>query len=108
MYSIIAVTEVDVLMKKDNHSTEEKLIILVTNNARKKMNVNLGLLVFMNDGSVFKSVNHSGLFEKDNFINRYNCDWIKTATNERIINTAFHETFHAVRQQAEVFAAYFF
>ncbi len=43
MYSIIAVTEIDVLIKKDDHSTKEKLIISATNYARKKMNVDLGL-----------------------------------------------------------------
>jgi hypothetical protein len=39
MYRIVAVIEVGVLMKKDNHSTKEKLIISVTNYAYKKMNV---------------------------------------------------------------------
>ena len=100
MYSIIAVIEVGVLMKTDNNSAKEKLILSATNYAREKINVDPGLWVFINDGSVFKSIYHSGLFEKDNFVIRYNRDWIKIASEEQIIKTAFHETFHAVQQQA--------
>lgn len=87
-------------MNKENHSFKEKLIISATNYAREKMNVDPGLWVFINDGSVFKSFHHSGLFEKDTFVIRYNRDWIKIASEEQIIKTAFHETFHAVQQQA--------
>lgn len=87
-------------MSHDNHNFKEKLIISATNFAREKTNVDPGLWVFVNNGNIFKSINHSGLFEKDTFVIRYNRDWLKIASEEQIIKTAFHETFHAVQQQA--------
>src|SRR5690606_34662171 len=89
-------------MDHDNHSFKEKLIISATNFAREKTNVDPALWVFVNKGNIFKSINHSGLFEKDTFVIRFNRDWIKIASEEQIIKTAFHETFHAVQQQALV------
>ena len=101
--SIIAITKQGVFkMSHDNHSLKEKLIISATNFAREKTNVDPGLWVFINNGDIFKSINHSGLFEKDTFVIRYNRDWIKIASEEQIIKTAFHETLHAVQQQVLV------
>lgn len=53
--------------------------------------------MLINDGSVFKLVNHSGPIGKDNFIIRYKRNWIKTTTNEQIIKASLHETLYVVQ-----------
>lgn len=71
-----------------------------TNYARKLMNIDESLWVFINDGSIFKSVHHSGLYDKANFIIRFNREWLKTATFKNVVKTSFHEVFHIIQHQA--------
>lgn len=88
-------------MNNCNGSTNEKLIISATNYARSVIGIDESLWVFINDGKIFKSINHSGMYDKEHFVIRYNRDWLKTAEFERIIKCAFHEVFHVV-QHAEL------
>lgn len=90
-------------MNNCNGSTNEKLIIFATNYARSVIGIDESLWVFINDGNIFKSVNHSGMYDKEHFVIRYNRDWLKAAEFERIIKCAFHEVFHVV-QHAELIA----
>lgn len=89
-------------MNNCNGSFQEKLIISATNYVRKIMTINENIWVFINDNKIFKSTNHSGMYDKENFIIRYNRGWIQMATYEQIIKCAFHESFHAVQHQALV------
>lgn len=83
-----------------NIKFNEKLVIAATNYARKIMEVDCSLWVFINEGDFFKSINHAGMFQKDEFAIRYNRDWLKLADIESVIKCAFHETFHAVQYSA--------
>lgn len=78
------------------------LVIASTNYARKILNIAEELWVFINDGDMFKSINHSGLFDKDAFAIRYNREFLKSASIEKIMKLAFHETFHAAQLEAVV------
>lgn len=78
------------------------LVIAATNYARKILNIAEELWVFVNDGSMFKSEVHSGLFDKDAFAIRYNKEFLKTASTEKVMKLAFHETFHAAQLEAIV------
>lgn len=89
-------------MNNCNGSMNEKLVIAATNFVRKIMSVDDELWVFINDGDNFKSINHSGMFQMDFFAIRYNREWLKTATHEKIIKCALHEAFHAVQYSAVV------
>jgi len=89
-------------MNNCDSSINEKLAISATNYVRKLMNVDGALWVFINDGDMFKSVNHSGMFQKDTFVIRYNREWLKTADQEKIVRCAFHEVFHVVQYTAIV------
>lgn len=89
-------------MNNCNGSLNEKLVIAATNFARRLLKVDDALWVFINDGDMFKSVNHSGLFEKEMFVIRYNRDCLRTAQTDRIIKCAFHETFHSVQYSAVI------
>ena len=80
----------------------EKLVIAASNYVRKLMNIDDSLWAFINKGDMFKSINHSGMFQKDVFVIRFNREWLETTTHERIIKCAFHETFHAVQYSAVV------
>lgn len=66
------------------------------------MDIDDALWVFINDGDMFKSINHSGMFQKDVFVIRYNQEWLKTAVQEKIIKCAFHEAFHAIQYAAVI------
>lgn len=85
-------------MNNCDGSKNEMLVIAATNYARKLMYIDESLWVFINDGKHFKSINHSGLYDK-NFIIRFNREWLKTAKEEQILKCAFHEVFHAVQHQ---------
>lgn len=89
-------------MDKTNVTFKEKLVISATNFARNLLKVDDALWVFINDGDMFKSINHSGLFEKEMFVIRYNREWLKISQTDRIIKCAFHETFHAVQYSAVI------
>lgn len=89
-------------MNNCNGSLNEKLVIAATNFARNLLKVDDALWVFINDGDMFKSINHSGLFEKEMFVIRYNREWLRTAQPDRIIKCAFHETFHSVQYSAVI------
>ena len=89
-------------MKNSYGSLNERLVIAATNYARKLLKVDDALWVFINDGDMFKSINHSGLFEKELFVIRYNRDWITTAETGKIIKCAFHETFHTIQYSAVI------
>lgn len=78
-----------------NLQRKEKLVLSATNYARKHLGINDTILVFINDGKVFKSTKHSALYEIDLGIIRYNKDWLKTASTERILRCAFYEVFIA-------------
>lgn len=100
--SIIDCKERSIPMNNFNRSMKEKLAIAATNFVRKLMKVDDALWVFINDGDMFKSINYSGMFQKDIFVIRYNRDWLKTAAHEKILMCAFHETFHAIQYSAVV------
>lgn len=89
-------------MNNCDGSMNEKLVIAATNFARQILNVDEALWVFINNGDMFKSINHSGLFDKDMFVIRYNRQWLITADKDKIIKCAFHETFHAVQYSAVI------
>src|SRR5690554_7302302 len=76
-----------------------KLIISFTNYARKLLNIDENLWVLISDENHFVSNEHSGLYDKLNFLIRYNKGWIKTASNSEIIKCAFHEVFHCLQHQ---------
>ena len=78
------------------------LVIAATNYARKILNIAEELWVFVNDGDMFKSNNHSGIFDKDAFAIRYNSEFLKDASTEKVMKLAFHETFHAAQFEAIV------
>lgn len=80
----------------------EKLVIAGTNYIREKLKIDENIWVFINDGKNFESDKHSGKFEKEVGVIRYNKDFSKTATEEQVLKLAFHETFHAFQFQ-EVF-----
>ena len=90
-------------MNNCNGSINEKLIISATNYTRSIIGIDEALWVFINDGTIFKSIHHSGMYDKEHFVIRYNREWLKTAEFERIIKCAFHEVFHVV-QHAELIA----
>ncbi len=81
-------------MHKNNQSLNEKLIISATNYAREFLNIDEELWVFINDSKHFMGINHSALYDKENFIIRFNKDWLINATEDNILKTAFHEVFH--------------
>lgn len=78
------------------------LVIAATNYARKILNIAEELWVFVNDGNMFKSNNYSGIFDKDAFAIRYNSEFLKDASTEKVMKLAFHETFHAAQLEAIV------
>lgn len=82
-------------------STNEKLIISATNFARSLLNIDEDLWVFINEQTHFNGNDHSALYDKENFLIRYNKEWLKNANSENIIKTAFHEVFH-VLQHSEI------
>ena len=84
-------------MHKNNQSLNEKLIISATNYAREFLNIDEGLWVFINDSKHFMGIHHSALYDKENFIIRYNKDWLINATEDNILKTAFHEVFHVLQ-----------
>lgn len=94
------IKESNLFMKKKYVKYKERLIVSATNYARKIMNIDEFLWVFINDGNIFKSVNHSGLYDKANFIIRFNREWLKIAEFKNIVETSFHEVFHVVQHQA--------
>jgi len=49
---------------------------------------------------MFKSIDHSAMYDKDNFLSRYNRDWLKNADHKQIIKCAFHEVFQVVQHDA--------
>ena len=83
-------------------SFNEKLVVAATNYIREKLKIDKNIWVFINDGKNFESDKHSGKFEKEVGVIRYNKDFLETATEEQILKLAFHETFHAFQFQ-EVF-----
>jgi|SRR5690625_971066 len=83
-------------------STNEKLIISATNFARSLLNIDEDLWVFINEQTHFNGNDHSALYDKENFLIRYNKEWLKNANSENIIKTAFHEVFHVVQHSAIV------
>jgi len=87
-------------MNNSNGSHNEKLIISATNLARHIMKLDENIWVFINEGNTFESINHSGMYDKEHYLIRYNREWLKSATEEAIIKCAFHETFHAAQHQA--------
>ncbi len=50
----------------------EKLVLDATEYARSFLNIDDELLVLINDINHFESINHSALYDKDNFLIRYN------------------------------------
>ena|GEM_PF-3176626 len=83
-----------------NGSFNEKLIISATNYARETIGITKSLWVFINNCIMFKSIDHSGMYDKENFLIRYNRDWLKNADHKQIIKCAFHEVFHVVQHDA--------
>lgn len=84
-------------MKLDELLLNEKLIISATNYARSVLNIDEGLWVFINDSTHFMSNEHSALYDKENFLIRFNKEWIKSAKDDKIIKTSFHEVFHVLQ-----------
>lgn len=82
-----------------NGSRKERLVIAAANFARLITQVDESLWVFINDGKVFKSNIHSGMYDKDSCSVRFNREWLKTAKLDRIVKCAFHEVFHALQHQ---------
>ena len=89
-------------LNNSNGTRNEMLVIASTNYARKILNIAEELWVFINDGDMFKSNNHSGLFDKDAYAIRYNREFLKTASIEKVMKLAFHETFHAAQLESIV------
>lgn len=80
--------------------SNEKLIIGATNFIRKIFNIDESLWVFISDITHFDSLNHIALYDKENFLIRYNIEWLKIADEENIIKTAFHEVYHVIQHDA--------
>lgn len=78
---------------------KEKLIISGTNFARKALNIDENFWILISDINHFIDINHSGLYDKENFLIRYNKSWIRKSNNERILKCSFHEVFHAFQHQ---------
>lgn len=87
----------DVNMDNKDFSYNEKLVLEATEYARDLLNIDKDLWVFINEINHFKGIYHSALYDKDNFLIRYNKEWLKTAQKENIIKTAFHEVFHVLQ-----------
>ncbi len=77
----------------------EKLVIAATNYVREKLRIDENIWVFVSTGDNFESNKHSGKFEIELCVIRYNKDFLKIATEEQIIKLAFYETFHALQFQ---------
>ena len=82
-----------------NYFKKEKIIISATNFAREILNIDENLWVFINNENHFISSSHSGLYDKEYFLIRFNSKWLKNASQEKIIKCAFHEVFHAFQHQ---------
>lgn len=53
-------------------SKNEKLVLDATEYARLFLNIDDGLWILINDIDHFESINHIALYDKDNFLIRYN------------------------------------
>lgn len=84
-------------MTNKNLTTNEELILKATEYARSLLKIDKDLWVFINEMNHFKGIEHSALYDKDNFLIRYNKEWLKTARKENVIKTAFHEVFHVLQ-----------
>ena len=51
-----------------NGSFNEKLIISATNYARETIGITESLWVFINNSIMFESIDHSGMYDKENFL----------------------------------------
>ncbi|WP_026391279.1 hypothetical protein [Haploplasma modicum] len=80
-------------------NTNNKLVISATNYARVKLNLDENFWVVISEGKHFLSNNHSGMYDKNHFLIRYNEEWLKNSTSEKTIKCAFHEVFHAFQHQ---------
>lgn len=78
---------------------KEKTIISVTNYARKRLGLDKHFWVLISDINHFKSKDHSGLYDKERFLIRFNKSWIKEASIESLLKCSFHEVFHAFQHQ---------
>lgn len=78
---------------------KEKLIISACNYAREKINLDENFWVLISEDVHFNDSQHSGLYDKERFLIRFNQGWIKQATYEEILKCAFHEVFHAFQHQ---------